>query len=92
MPQVCPENGLEAQPKKLISTMKYNMEIMSKCHLLGCYFIDPTDELFDYDQMKIKRYFRTQPVDDIHCNFQKLYYFYHKAIEKAVPALKWCGI
>lgn len=75
-----------------LSTMRYNRAIHEMCLKAGCLFADPTDDLFDYQTREVKKYFWTnEPSSEMHCSPKRIYYFYHRAIQRAIQA-KWCGV
>jgi hypothetical protein len=88
VPQACP-GALEDQPK-IGQILRFNKELQRYCLEKGYTFADPTDDLFDYEKLRVKTYFRSKP-EDFHCSFQRIFYFYHRTIEQATSGLKWCG-
>jgi len=70
------------------ATMRFNLALRDTCTELGCRFANPMDDLLDFTHGMADRFFWSTPLDH-HCSPMRIFFFWHRAIQRAA-GLTWC--
>ena len=91
-PPICEESGIyNASGASNHAAWRLNNALKERCRVEGCSFVNPWDELFDFESGKVDPYFHTFP-NDLHCNPMRTHYFWHRAIAEHATGVSWCDV
>jgi hypothetical protein len=92
VPMKCPhgdrDGRLLVKRDTSYSTIRFNSALEDLCADIGCAFASSTDDVFDYSSSEVRQFFWTNPLD-MHCSSQRMYFFWHRAVQRATK-FPWC--